>query len=71
MYSDCIEGKYFEETNGIKYKKWIRKHGKVYKIHWVENGIEYSKFQFPNELLAREELMYGLGRFVRADIYKP
>ena len=70
MYSDCVEEKFFEESDGTKYKKWIQKHDKIYKLHWVENGIVHTKDLFVEELLSREELMYGLGTIIKADIYK-
>ena len=70
MYGDCVEGKWFEEEDGVKVRKWIKQHGDIWKIHWVENGIENTyKGGLNSELLAREELMYGTGRLVKADKY--
>jgi hypothetical protein len=47
--------KYSKEWK-IKSKKWIQKHGDIWKIHYIENDTEYSTREYFTAKSAREEL---------------
>ena len=69
MYSDQIVGKYFEESNGIKYRKWIEQINGTWNLVWIKNGIKRMSGYFDDELTAQDEMVYGTGSIMDADIY--